>query len=707
MNTVRAGRAVTAWRHRARGLIDIRGDGARASFGLPLSVLCPVLDAASSRARWSIDPDRVPGRVLGMNSGAVYTVPLTLDCAVKFDARAMLLPHDWLNGLGTVVATVAVTTGSGSSRTLWQRELRAGDRGRPSGLAIEVTVPADSRSLRLSVGGPARPGHRSVTRAIWVQPTLHDPSARSAEAVARPASPAPAARATNGGSPLISVLTPVHDPPAAMLEEAIGSVLAQRCADWELCLVDDGCRDPQIKAALKRYADQDARITLVEHDRALGIAAATNTLLGIAAGRYIALLDHDDTLAPDALQQISDRIDAEPDLDMLYSDEDTVLDGKRVWAHLKPAWSPDTMRTNGYTCHLGVYRRELVQAIGGFRDEFNGSQDVDMILRLMERTDRIAHVPKILYHWRAHGGSTAGGDAKPYAYVAARRAIAGHVERLGLHADIGYGPPGLYRLAHHVDPALTVDIVLACDDPESLRYAALGWSAQSHPAWRIVVATRNHTAIAQALRAADIPDDRITMIDAHPDSATALHDAAQHATADHLLLMQAPAAGLTHAWLTRLLGYSDQPGIAAAGPVILAPDGRIQQAGIALPEGIPLYLLNDTRSSMDDFFGYGTSVYNVSAVSGVLATPRATYERLGGLRPAYRGLAPIEYCLRAGREKAGRTVIVPDARMRVDAPVINDLPAIRRLRDEWATTHGRDPYYNPGFRTDRGSFEMR
>jgi len=712
MNAVKAGRAVTAWRRRARELIDGYGNEPRAELRLPLSVLCPVLEPASSRAQWSIDPDRVPGRALGMNSGAVYTVPLALDCAVRFDARAMLLPHDWVNGLGAVVATVAVTTGSGSSHTLWQGELRAGDRGRPSGLALDVTVPADSRSLRLSVNGPARPGHRQVTRAIWVQPTLHDPSAqptppdlseRSPEILSRSASPA---RAAGGGSPLISVLTPVHDPPAAMLEEAIGSVLAQRGADWELCLVDDGCRDPQIKAALKRYADQDARITLVEHGRARGIAAATNTLLGIATGCYIALLDHDDTLAPDALAQISDRIDAEPDLDMLYSDEDTVLDGKRVWAHLKPAWSPDTMRTNGYTCHLGVYRRELVQEIGGFRDEFNGSQDVDMILRLMERTDRIAHVPKILYHWRAHGGSTAGGDAKPYAYVAARRAIAGHVERLGLPADIGYGPPGLYRLAHRVDPALTVEIVLACDEPESLRRAALGWTAQPHHAWRIVIATRNHAAIAQALHAAGIPDDRITMIDAHPDPATALHDAARHATAEHLLLMQAPALGLTHAWLTRLLGYSHQPGVAAAGPVILAPDGRIQQAGVALPEGIPLYLLNDTRSSMDDFFGYGTSVYNVSAVSGVLATPRPTYERLGGLRPEYRGLAPIEYCLRAGRE-AGRTVIVPDARMRVDAPVINDLPAIRRLRDEWATTYGRDPYYNPGFRTDRGSFEVR
>ena len=138
---------------------------------------------------------------------------------------------------------------------------------------------------------------------------------------------------------------------------------------------------------------------------------------------------------------------------MVYSDEDIVDGGRQVWVHLKPAWSPDTLRTNGYTCHLGVYRRSLVRRSAGFRSEFDGSQDIDMILRLTERTDRVAHVPAILYHWRAHAASTAGGDAKPYAYVAARSAYAAHLERTGVAASVGYGPPGLYRVAATVDPA--------------------------------------------------------------------------------------------------------------------------------------------------------------------------------------------------------------------------------------------------------------
>jgi len=682
---------------------------------IPLSALTPMLDDGSAVTTWTVDPDGMRGRALVIPANATYTVALALDRPVVLIARVLLLPHDWLNGREVVRGSVAVIAHDGGARVLWRRPLYPADRGRPRGYAVEVTMPADTVSLQLTIETTQPPREGSVARAIWLQPVLEDLGSRAPDRAQRDGVDPDGAQADGAqrgvagaapvrSGPVISVLIPVHDPPPQMLEEAIGSVVRQTFAGWELCLVDDGSRSQPIKAILERHARRDGRIKLVTHEHAQGIAAATNAAMDIASGRYVALLDHDDTLTPDALQRIADRIDAEPELDMVYSDEDIVLDGKRVWAHLKPAWSPDTMRTNGYTCHLGVYRRGLVQEIGGFRDEFNGSQDVDMILRLMERTDRIAHVPEILYHWRAHPDSTAGGDAKPYAYVAARRAIAAHVERTGLDADVGYGPPGLYRLAHRVDPGLTVEIALACEDPDTLRAAAHTWNTQPHPSWRAVIATNNHTQITDALHAAGIPDQRITLIDADPDPTTALHQAAQHATATHLLLMQAPAIGLTHDWLTRLLGYSNQDGIAAAGPVILAPDGRIQQAGIALPEGIPLHLNYGQPAAAAQ-----PVVYNLSAVSGVLATSRTSYERLGGLRPEYRELALIDYCVRAGAcGNDGRTVLVPDARLRIEADrPINDLSVIWRLRDGWRQTHTHDPYYNRAYRTDRGDFIAR
>ena len=245
----------------------------------------------------------------------------------------------------------------------------------------------------------------------------------------------------------------------------------------------------------------------MRHAARRGISEATNTAMAHATGDYIALLDHDDTLARDALQHVAHQIAAQPDLDMIYTDEDIVLDGRQVWVHLKPGWSPDTLRTNGYTCHLGVYRRVLVEEIGGFRSDFDGSQDVDMILRLTERTDRIAHIPRILYHWRAHAASTAGGDAKPYAYVAARNAIAAHLERVGLDGGVGYGPPGLYRLAHRVDPSTTVDVVLAVETDEGLTDAATSWLQQPHPTWNVVLAAPDTVlgAAVAALTAAGIP----------------------------------------------------------------------------------------------------------------------------------------------------------------------------------------------------------
>ena len=243
-----------------------------------------------------------------------------------------------------------------------------------------------------------------------------------------------------------------------MLEEAIWSVRGQSFSDWELCLSDDGSTDPEVIAALQRHAEEDERIRLVRRDRAGGISVATNAALDLARGEYIALLDHDDWLEPDALETVARMVSADPTLDMLYSDEDVVADGRRIARHLKPDWSPESFCSVMYTCHVGVYRRALALELGGFRPEFDGSQDYDFVLRVIERTDRIGHVPRTLYHWRAHAHSAAGGeDAKPFAYAAARRAISAHLERTGRTAEVQFGTfPGLYRVVHEVDPSLTL-----------------------------------------------------------------------------------------------------------------------------------------------------------------------------------------------------------------------------------------------------------
>ena len=674
---------------------------------LPLAALRGSLDRPDDGVHWAMSPDGEIGRALLIPAGAGYRVPLTLSGEVRLRGRVKLLPHDWRDGRGAIGASVAITTADGATHLAWTRTVASDRRhGKPRGARLDCLLPATTAALELLVQrrGAARPG--TVARAIWIEPTLVDPNAPDQPNLEIDDLPRP----TSARLPLISVLTPVHNPPVRMLEQAIDSVRNQTYANWEMCLTDDGSTDPVVIDALRRYASEDARIRLSRHESARGISEATNAALALATGEFIALLDHDDELTPDALTMIADRIARQPDLDMIYSDEDIVsAEGDRLQWHPKPGWSPDLMTTAMYTCHLGVYRRELAIAVGGFDTRFDGCQDYDLVLRIMEHSDRVAHIPRILYHWRAHAASTAGGDrAKPYAYLSQPHAITAHLKRIGIDADVKFaGHPGMHRIVHRVAAQTEVDIVLAVADERGLTHAASSWAAQSHRAFNVVVGAADHKsqAIAAAISCAGIADDRITVVSADPaaDPAGALNAAAAHAQSTRLVLMQALADGITHDWLARLLGYVQQPSIGAAGPIVVAADGRLRQAGIAMPEGVPLWINHGRPASAAP-----PVVANVSAVSGVLATRRDTFEALAGLDASFGDLALIVYCLSA-EEHGRRTVLLPDARLRIsiaDRPT-NDLSGIWRLRERWAGRHDSDPYYNPSYRTDQADYSRR
>jgi O-antigen biosynthesis protein len=681
---------------------------------LPLAALRTDLDESSADISWPINPDGVLGRALMMPAAAPATFRLRLGGSARLTGRVQLLPHDWRDGRGAVRAAVTATDADGTARELWTAVLYAGDRGRPRGRKFACVVPATTTALVLTVVA-GRPQDRAVARAIWVEPALEldltPADAGRVDGGRSDAGPAGARVGDGDGNdvPLVSVLVPVHDPPPYMLDETVASVRAQTYDRWELCLVDDGSQNPEIIAALQRHAASDPRIRLARHDTARGISAATNTATDIATGRYIALLDHDDTLTPDALQHVAARIASDPTLDMLYSDEDVVGEAGLIERHVKPGWSPEHMDALMYTCHLGIYRRSLALEIGGFQSRYDGCQDYDFVLRLAERTDRIAHIPRILYHWRAHAASTAGGDqAKPYAYLAQPAAIADHLDRREIDASVQFSQfPGIHRIVHAVKPSVSAALVLAAETTHGLADAGAAWLHQSHPTWTAVIAVPEKLAgtAAQTLRAAGLDNGRLVVVSTSAGTAptAALDAAARMANADQLVLMQTPVVGLTHDWLSRLLGYSTQPGVGAAGPVVLTTDGRVAQSGIAIPDGVALHLHHGSPATTAP-----PVVYNLSAVSGVLATPRVAYERLAGLNAEAGELALIDYCLRAGA--AGeRTVIVPDARVRLTggAPVVNDLPAMAALRRTWAMTGAADPYYNAVYRTDRGDYILQ
>ena len=248
--------------------------------------------------------------------------------------------------------------------------------------------------------------------------------------------------------PLISVLVPLYNTPEALLRQCIDSVRKQTYSNWELCLVDDGSSSPHVAKVCTQYASQDQRIKFARREVSGHISAATNSALALASGDFVALLDHDDELALHALYMIAAALDVNPELDFLYSDEDKIDEhGRRFDPWFKPDWNYDLMLSQNAVVHLAVYRRSILEDIGGFRTDFDGSQDYDVTLRFSERTtpDRILHIPHILYHWRAVAGSVAlAVTEKIYPYEAAARAIQEHLDRAGkdarvsMEAHLGY-----------------------------------------------------------------------------------------------------------------------------------------------------------------------------------------------------------------------------------------------------------------------------
>ena len=268
--------------------------------------------------------------------------------------------------------------------------------------------------------------------------------------------------------PLISVIMPTYNTPELYLREAIDSVLAQVYDRFELCIADDASTAPHVRAILEEYAAMDDRIKLVFRPENGHIAHASNSALALASGEFVALFDHDDVLTPDALFENVRVLNAHRDADMIYSDEDKVDDkGHRSNPYFKPDWSPDTFLSRNYVSHLGVYRRSLVLEVGAFRPGFEGSQDYDLVLRIVERTSRIYHIPRVLYHWRIHAASVASGvGVKNYAYDAAMNAIAEAMHRRSEpgRVEMLKDDPGNYVVRYDLKRDWKVSIIIPTRD---------------------------------------------------------------------------------------------------------------------------------------------------------------------------------------------------------------------------------------------------
>ncbi|HRI49845.1 MAG TPA: glycosyltransferase, partial [Pseudomonadota bacterium] len=272
----------------------------------------------------------------------------------------------------------------------------------------------------------------------------------------------------------ISVLLPVYNVDPRWLREAIDSVLTQSYPHLELCIADDASPRPELAPLLRDYERRDPRVKLTLRANNGHIAAASNSALELATGEFVALLDHDDLLAPYALELVALELARCPQADLLFSDEDKIDPrGRRFEPSFKSELNYDLLLSQNQINHLGVYRTALVRAVGGFRRGLEGSQDYDLALRVLEQTaaERVRHIPHILYHWRSIPGSTAlSGDAKPYAQTAARRAVHEHLQRRGVAARVlpAYGDWHRVQYALPAEPPLVSVIVRAAERREQL-----------------------------------------------------------------------------------------------------------------------------------------------------------------------------------------------------------------------------------------------
>ena len=268
--------------------------------------------------------------------------------------------------------------------------------------------------------------------------------------------------------PMISVVVPVYNVKREQLEECIQSVLNQTYSNVQLCLSDDCSTMPEVKEVLKKY-EQNEKVSVYYREKNGHISENSNSAIALVQGEFVGFLDCDDFLAKNAVYEVVKRLNYNQELDFIYSDEDLVTeDGTRRYSPIfKPDWSPDTYLAHNYTNHFSVYRTSIVKKIGGLRTEYNGSQDYDFVLRYTEHTtpDRIAHIDKVLYHWRVRPESvTSGTDAKPYVFDAAKRATEDAIARRGLDAHLEYEQETRqWNVVYHTDQSEKVTIFIVAD----------------------------------------------------------------------------------------------------------------------------------------------------------------------------------------------------------------------------------------------------
>ena len=528
--------------------------------------------------------------------------------------------------------------------------------------------------------------------------------------------------------PKISVIVPMYNTKEKYLKELIDSLIEQTYANWELCLADgsDSKRD-----YVDNLVTKDERIKYKFLNANKGISENSNEALKLATGEYMALLDHDDILPAFSLYEIVKVINKNKDAEFLYTDEDKIFEDKenRLGPHFKQDFAPDTLMSYNYICHFSIFKKSLMDKLGGFRKEFDGSQDYDLIFRATEQANQIIHIPKVLYHWRMNENSVAlSSDAKPYAYEAAKRVIADHMKRVGIKGKVEDSAIlGIYKIKYEVQGNPKVSIIIANKDHKKDLKTCVESILEytTYKNYEIVIVENNSETKEIKEYYKELkknPQIKIVEYKEKGFNYSRINNfGVKNASGEYIVLLNNDTKIVTEDWIENMVGNCQREDVGIVGTKLLYANGKVQHAGVVLGlTGIAGHINSGLDYNDPGYMARNIISQNYSAVTGaMMMISKKDYEDVGGLDENFPvAYNDIDLCLKI---RAKNKVIVMNPNVvayhfesktrgyEISAEKVKRLEEdSQRLKNKWKDVFEKeDPYFNPNFRKDVGTMRVK
>lgn len=531
--------------------------------------------------------------------------------------------------------------------------------------------------------------------------------------------------------PKISIIVPAYKTPEAFLRQLMDSLLAQTYANWELCIANASPEDASMEYVLKEYAKKDSRILWKKLEENKGIAENTNEAFAMATGEFAGLLDHDDLLAPNALYEVAKALETEPDIDVLYTDEDKVRGDEvleHFQTHLKPDFNIDLLRSNNYICHFFVVRKSLLEKTGGFRREYDGAQDYDFIFRCTQAAGKIHHIPEILYHWRTHQSSTADNpESKLYAFEAGKRAIEENLRQNGLIGEVSHTKDyGFYRVKYPVQGEPLVSIIIpnkdAKEDLEKCIQSILEKSSYTN--YEILIVENNSTGEEIFSYYKELSENsRIRLLRWKREfNYSAINNyGAKKAKGDYLLFLNNDTEVISPDWIEEMLGFCQRPDTGIVGARLYFGNNTVQHAGTVIGiGGIAGHMFTDMPRERSGYMHKAAIIQDLSAVTAAcMMVKRQVFDEVQGFEEQLSvAFNDVDFCLRV-REKQYLVVYDPYVELyhyeSKSRGAEDSKEKVRRFQSEiefmrcrWETLLKKgDPYYNKNLSLVKWNYSLK